>query len=399
MSKDNNTLVSISLKGRAYFLAVTLFIESAEGVPSNFDEKEFKRWMRVTRNLVENGAIDSNSAMVLCMQLLAKLFEKSIENKGDIYKTLAEWKENRSESQLGRQLMEEKEKAAKIKSGEAEGVDWESRIIDAESYSFFKGTIRFLYRGNIGGNTSKWDDFECKLKQAKELFTTNKISVDTMKIFLGYFKNFEGIKDRFVFTTIGYHPRNNCWKRNILTNEDEMIAGVIDSMLLSKPVPIHKDSGDDNYQAFLDSGLIEKIIGQSESFKYKYSSSHPHLIYRYYGQFEGVYISEQRKEKCEELNRLVEKGRIKLKDPEFNSYLNGYYWGRSVSFTYKEHTYKWIVDDEWTQKDMIYLYDNKVQSRNGVEWIGVGTLLEDIDRTDFNAIRHEDDKIGRPLLY
>lgn len=95
-------------------------------------EDDFKKWMRVVRNLTENAAIDNVSAMITCMRLLGKL------DINDVYTSLCNINEF-PDSQLGRQLKEEK--AEKIRKEPA----WEDKIIKAEQYAFFNGSIRFLY--------------------------------------------------------------------------------------------------------------------------------------------------------------------------------------------------------------------------------------------------------------
>lgn len=51
---------------------------------------------------------------------------------------------------------------------------------------------------------------------------------------------------------------------------------------------------------------------------------------------EGVYVSLDRKAKCEALKKLADATDIMISVPEFNSYHNGYYWGIRVTFEYKD---------------------------------------------------------------
>lgn len=136
--------VSTNLKERVYFLAITLYLERTESAEA-FNEVNFKKWMRIIKNLIENAVVESLPVMVTCMRLIKDLCVDP--NVKDIYETLNNFNNNFSNSQLGLQLLEEKQKAQKILEEKKKGnSDWEEKIIDAENYSFFNGTIRFLYR-------------------------------------------------------------------------------------------------------------------------------------------------------------------------------------------------------------------------------------------------------------
>ena len=118
--------VSSNLKERVYFLAITLYLESTESA-STFKEENFKKWMRVVKNLIENAVVESLPVMVTCMRQIEKLCQNP--NEKDIYEILNNLDDNFSSSQLGLQLLEEKQKAQKILVEK----DWESKIIEAEN--------------------------------------------------------------------------------------------------------------------------------------------------------------------------------------------------------------------------------------------------------------------------
>ena len=64
------------------------------------------------------------------------------------------------------QLKKEKDKAERI----MEVICWKSKFEEAEKYTFFNGTIRFLY---LNGSTATWDDFNTEFSVAKVLFGDN----------------------------------------------------------------------------------------------------------------------------------------------------------------------------------------------------------------------------------
>ena len=80
-------------------------------------------------------------------------------------------------------MIEEKEKAEKILEGE----NWEQKIIEAENYSFFNGSIRFLFHD--GECKTDWDQFDKKFEKAEELFKLeeDRIKLETVERFFKYF--------------------------------------------------------------------------------------------------------------------------------------------------------------------------------------------------------------------
>ena len=366
-------LLSTSQKERVYFLAICNYILNCR-VFNTFDETNYLRWMRVVRNLTENAAIDNIPAMVTCMRLIKKLSDGMVRFNNDIYECLKQYTGSFTDSQLECQLKEEKEKAEKILSDNA----WENKIIEAENFEFFNGTIRFLYR-NV--TDLDWDDFDKKFETAKILFATS-VPVATNKKLLKQFKGFEDIKDKYLFTSVGYHARHKCWKKDILCSDANDLLSKVHFMLMEDGEPLH----DNEYQEFLDSGLIGKIVGKSENYKYRY---HWHLywaIHKDYSQTEGVYVSSERKNKNLTLKGLVDAKTITITDSGFNFYQNGYYWGIRVEFEYNSNKYRWYEGwDNANRADKIYRVVNDKESANAFVWVNSSDLLRGIDAfTDWN---------------
>lgn len=68
------------------------------------------------------------------------------------------------------QCKEEVEKSRRIIVGDNV---WEQKIIDAENFTFFQGSIRFLFQ-NAEGKVD-WNDFDTKLASAKRYFDNEGI--------------------------------------------------------------------------------------------------------------------------------------------------------------------------------------------------------------------------------
>ncbi len=371
---QEHALVPTSQKERVYFLAIWRFILNGRET-NEFDEIKFSRWMRVVKNLTENAAIDNIPAMVTCMRLINKLSEKMIDFNNDIYKCLKNYSGPFSDNQLGFQLKEEKEKAEKILCDNT----WEEKIKKAEAFEFFNGTIRFLYR-NV--TTVEWDDFDTKFETAKKLFKSsasnrsNNVKISTIEKLLKRFINFEEIEDKYLFTSVGYHARHKCWKKDILCSGDDKVVSKVHFLLLDSAEPYH----DNDYQDFLDSGLIEKIVSKSENYKYRYHWYSYWAVHKDYSQTEGVYVSAKRREKNEAFKNLVDAGTVNITDDIFNFYQNGYYWGVRVEFEYDGLKYRWYENFEnGNRADKIYRVINDRESANAFVWVNRNDLLSGID--------------------
>lgn len=176
------------------------------------DEKQFKRWMRVVWNIVENSNIDSPNTFHSAIKLIDTL----AGGLNDIYT----WLKEKSVDLLGsrhhaqEQVKEEIAKAIKIIDDQHE--DWEMKIIEAENYAFFNGAIRFLFTDENGNYD--WESFDVKFDKAKKYFDVDGVSNDykkdaiLLRSLIYHFTNWGQ------FWRITYDHKASSWK-NILTEE------------------------------------------------------------------------------------------------------------------------------------------------------------------------------------
>jgi len=191
---------------RVVFYAICRYFEK-----NNYDESNFKRWMRVVWNIIENANIETIPAMIGAMRLINDLAEYS----HDIYNHLKG--RNISNDFAKEQMEEEKEKARQIIDNmefkDNNGKTWEEKIIEAEKYAFFKGAIRFLFR-DVKGQYN-WGKFDARFKKAKEYFDKNGVKVEKKAILLrsliSYFNEWG------MFWDMVYDNSIDSWK-NLLTN-------------------------------------------------------------------------------------------------------------------------------------------------------------------------------------
>lgn len=199
---------------RVVFYAICCYFEK-----DNYDELNFKRWMRVVWNIVENANIETIPAMIGAMRLINDLAEYS----HDIYNHLKG--PDISNDFAKEQMKEEKEKARQIVDNmeviDNNGKTWEEKIIEAEKYAFFKGAIRFLFREGIkdgkGQYKYNWDKFDARFEKAKEYFVKNGVKEEykkdaiLLRSLISYFNEWG------MFWDMVYDNSIDSWK-NLLTN-------------------------------------------------------------------------------------------------------------------------------------------------------------------------------------
>jgi len=134
------------------------------------NEKLYRKWNRVFRNLIENSDIDAAKFGDIC-ETVNRI------NNSDIYVYLS-CDEELDTFDKG-QVKEEIAKAKQILNG---GNEWESKIIEAEKYAFFKGAIRFLFQDAEGNVTDEsWKGFDTKLENARKYFKPEKDAKNCLK--------------------------------------------------------------------------------------------------------------------------------------------------------------------------------------------------------------------------
>ena len=317
------TLDRISQKGRIYFFAVCKYLASAE-----FKNDNFERWMRVVKNLTENGAVESIAAMIACLRLINDLGCDAEKSEWDIYTTLIKKEKEEEKGRLNAQYNEEIAKAKKIQKDPS----YEEKIKEAEQFGFFNGAIRFLYLDDNG--CEAWNLFDVKFKKSKEIFQGDGISPSTVKVFLGLFNSFKEIEAQNLFTTLGYHPRNACWKTHILCNNH--YEKQVHNLLEGKSNKVD----DSRYEQFLKSELIEFICEKAENYRYRYLESDD-CIRKKHNRSECVYVSGMRLKKNQILIRSQKKKVIEID----NEICGDYIWGQEISFTFQNNSFCWRLDE------------------------------------------------------
>lgn len=343
---------SITQLQRVVFFAICKFFEIANNEEKNI-ETNFKHWLRVVWNIVENANINGISQMIGCMRLIDILCKHS----HDIYSYLAD-KNTIIESDFAKeQVNEEIEKIKQIKEG---GEEWETQIIEAENYAFFHGAIRFLFRNENGD--INWSNFDTKWEKAQKYFDANGIKGDYKKDSILLRQLICCFTKWRQLWLIVYDNTANSWRDILLNNE---LKSPVNSILLgsfcdltegSKIIdfekgyePLQKQSHEDLYQTTLLSN-VEK--GTILHWRQDWNKSY------------AIYYSNCKRSQC--IFFIGNKRNMLLKDFESVQKIDCgkgkvFFGGGEVNFKYSQK------DFQWNRYEYVYLQDktdNKIKKDN-----------------------------------
>lgn len=227
-----------------YFAAVTEYIEKSD---ESFNALNFRRWMRVVRNVVENQLLRNVNEMVTVVRNLRDFLqiEGATEN---IYKAMATITKATSNN---RSVLEEIEKAKIISADECQ--DWEKAFIEAERHPLFRGAIGFL----MHKLPSSVDAFSKRARLAGELFDSKGI-VERMR------------KGHKLIRCFVRQLNKKVWLIDTTITEKNDVSNHLKSMMLSYPTIgcLVCGLGDldnlDEVEKQIDSILMEQILPDVE---------------------------------------------------------------------------------------------------------------------------------------
>lgn len=315
------------------------------------------QWMRVVWNIIENSTIDSSDTYQSALSLIDKLSK----NCDDIYDALAN---HFDDFQLGsqyhaqNQVKEEIAKAEQIRQGNlrADEKSREDVIIEAESYAFFKGAIRFLFTDSEGN--INWCDFDTKWKNAQKYFDESgvkdeekkyKTEAILLKAALFNVENFWIYVEpqKYVFDN-----KAETWKSNILLENGwenavhQILMGNLDIKLREGDSLIYKN--------LYNSNLLVYLAKEMAGSRIKWIHDHRAIYPPYY---EGIILDDENRNNKFHRNQILSSdSRIhsgqKIKELDF-------YKGWDINFEYEGRTFQWNTDEK------VYLMENgKRKSKN-----------------------------------
>ena len=320
------------------------------------------QWMRIVWNIIENSTLDSPGTYQAALRLINKLSEKCY----DIHDALAN---HFADFQLGSQyhaqdqVQEEVVKAKQILNVtlRTDGKSWEDIITEAESYAFFKGTIRFLFtdgEGNIN-----WCGFNPKWANAREYFDENGVKTEyqngamLLRHYIAEFKNWGEFWD------FAYDNRPDTWKQLLISerynaNHNVLMIKKEDNYNFFEFVP-SLETDDEDYKTLQESvqkelvstNLLAKISKLSVILHWRNNN---YCLYPYNTKSQrNIYVIANPRNVL--LSKLIKEEKITseqhLDDSDF-------FWGWNINFEYSNHPFQWYGNPNKKELDIYLMEDN-----------------------------------------
>ena len=346
---NKGSITGITQIQRIIFFAICKYFKEEEG-----DENSLKRWMRVVWNLV-SGKDERGRAQIRSIDIVKKVIDSINKLESHrVYESIQEIdlqdSSSESDEEVGRYQQrwnEEIEKAKKI----CEDITWEEKIITAENYAFFRGSIRFLFR-NAQGNID-WNFFEKKWENVQKYFKEGEVG-EKESVMTEDYNNASLLKalisrfDTSQYNSVLYwwyrvfNNRPNTWLYYLLHQD---ITGPIHQLLLENDKPKELQPSEDieknTIYELSNTDLLDFVIEKMPHSWIRWI--HNHLaIYP-----SGVGIFRTAKDRDDFLLKDVE---VILK-PEVVVGNKEYLYGWDIDFEYNSHSYRWYSND------YIYLLD------------------------------------------
>lgn len=337
---------------RIVFFAVCKYFKEGKG-----DENSLKRWMRVVWNLVsgedEGGLpqIRNIDAVKIAIDYIA-IFDSHNVYNSMLSKTLIIDRTNEFQQRCN----EEIEKAKKI----CEEDTWEEKIITAENYAFFRGSIRFLFRDGQGNIDWSW--FDQKWENVQKYFKDNKVGKTESVMNKAYdnavlLKSLIRQMDTSQFENVlwwrhrTFNNRPNTWLYYLLHQD---ITDPIHQLLLGDTqVVSRKPSKEGSWEHILyqlsNTSLLDFVIKEIPHSWIRWI--HNHLAI--YPSGKGIFLDNSNRDD------ILLRDDAKDRDAKIiidKAYIVGnkeYLYGWDIDFEYNSHNYRWYSND------YIYLLDEE----------------------------------------
>lgn len=338
---------------RIVFFALCKYFE--EGTRT---ETSLKQWLRVVWNLVSGESEDGKPQIRSTRAVRTAIEFISSLDSHNVYQSLAELDSSKiSKDAFSERCKEEIEKAKKI----VEDANWEEKIILAENYAAFNGSISFLFTDENGNYN--WDDFDLKFDNLQKLLDENGLKNEwrdgakAIKIILSYCNSWLGQiesrphDDHFIFS-----DSFNCWKNCILLksgkNGSPLYASPVHHLLVgdgpsdSVPNDLTDDWRRSSFRYLTGSSVIYDCYKDNRKDKFYVRWIYNNLCL--YPSSEGFILSMPFRDKM--LFSCLDNKIIEL---IHKSQKQAYgFWGWNVNFKFHGINFQWCYDN------YIYLLEN-----------------------------------------
>ena len=330
---------------RIVFFAICKYFDHDDSVED--DEESMKRWLRVVWNLVSGQGEDGRSQIRSTTAIRTALEHIDRLDSHNVYESLKNMQPDEKDSDFSNRWNEEINKAKQILDGQPrdDGQTWESIIIEAEHYAFFKGGIRFLFQ-NENGDVD-WSDFDQKFESAKKYFTNDPVptsamqekyrNADLLKLMIGWFSK-ETFDKVLWWKHRTFNNKPETWLYYLLNNDN---CYAIHHLMIgdeNNDSTSFKDS--EKYQEKIiyylaNTTLLDYVI---ENIPNSWIRDH-HNHKAIYPRNTGVFLNADKRD-----DLLSNTDQIKV-DESHKIDGSTLLFGSDINFTYNNNKFQWYRDD------------------------------------------------------
>ena len=420
---------SFTLLDQIQFFAICKYFSEGQG-----DESSFKRWMRVVKNLIVGKDL-SGRAVIRSIDAVKSAIGSLQDLKSHtIYENLSgldllqpsksgdfrDWDSRLNEEILkAKQILDSNFESLREKTL---GETWEEAIIRAEKYSFFEGSICFLFQDENGD--VNWNDFDKKWLWVQKHFKDEEWKSSDLKnsvlkepfnedalLLKALMSRFDSNQFRSVaywnYRTFNNHA--NTW-RYLLRNRK--ITGPVHQLLMSgdKPEVVinYRDSSD----------FYEKIIHQLTADKQSNSDNKTLLDFvveeipsswvrttwrnhlSIYPSAKGVFLDAKNRDWF--IASGLEKDEIELIDKNQQIRNTTYLYGAEVGFVYNNRKFTWDEDnfiyllESVTEDTLVKKVRDETKKEPHERYYRINTQKSKDEPKTFDEIFEQLDKIDAP---
>lgn len=302
--------------------------------PNNKTDK-LSDWMRVVWNIVENY-VEGQDSYMSAVKMINDLSVNSIT-------ILSHLSERNNDFPVAKEQMEEEIFKAKLICTDNA---WETKIIEAEKFVFFKGAIRFLFR-DADGNYTK-NDFDTKFENCKKYFDENgvkdsddfKYRTDAilLKATISRCPDFWKYVwwEKYIFDN-----KATTWKNNLLVKNDWQ--NPIHHILNGNLSVIISESTNILFRNLYETNLLNYVAEKMEGSRLRDIHGYRAI---YQPRYQGIMFYDNRNSVLSKL--------IKNKAISSDQKIEGcdFFWGWNIDFKYKDKTFQWNTNNK------VYLLEN-----------------------------------------
>ena len=323
-------------KSRAAFYALLKYYEKNQETQET-QKPELAQWMRIVWNIIENY-VEREESYIPALQLIDSIAKQNfnIANLGD-YNGVA-----------NDQVKEEIAKAEQINGGD----EWESKIIEAEKYAFFKGSIRFLFTDGDGNVV--WDKFDQKWENAQKYFDENgvkdgdesyKTNAILLKAVLYHVNDFWNLIEpqKFVLDNTA-----STWKNNILL--DQKWKSAVHKIMIGNLKIINRKDDCLMYKNLYLTNLLDYVANSQVGSRIRWHHGHRTI---YPPRYDGIMLDDENRDVPFYRNRILSSmSNVSSKQRIEKNFFKG--WNINFEYTKDDKSF----DFQWNTDGNVYLIEN-----------------------------------------